>query len=93
MLGTIAIAVITALFIRITTEPKEILSFYMRLIERLPEWLFKPLGGCAKCFAGQVALWTYPVICDEYILYVHLVTVMASVVVTYYLNLIINKYE
>ena len=22
-----------------------------------PEWLYKPLAGCAKCHAGQVALW------------------------------------
>ena len=26
---------------------------------RLPEWIFKPIIGCFKCVAGQIALWTY----------------------------------
>lgn len=27
------------------------------LVERLPEWLYKPLLGCSYCVAGQWALW------------------------------------
>src|ERR1035437_908758 len=37
--------------------PDGILKSYYAIICKLPEWLFKPLGGCAWCFAGQLALW------------------------------------
>jgi hypothetical protein len=40
-------------------EPGEIFDFYQRLIGRLPEWLWKPLGGCPKCFTGQVCFWFF----------------------------------
>lgn|GEM_PF-1219655 len=36
---------------------EDILNWYARFLNRLPEWLGKPLGLCSKCFAGQLALW------------------------------------
>jgi hypothetical protein len=34
----------------------------------IPEWLFKPLIGCYKCVAGQMALWSFFVVnYSEYI--------------------------
>lgn len=36
-----------------------IFEFYQDQIDKLPEWLCRPLGGCYKCFSGQVALWYY----------------------------------
>ena len=33
---------------------------YILLYERLPEWLFKPLGGCVTCMAsifGTISFW------------------------------------
>lgn len=32
---------------------------YQKLIERLPLWLNKPLGGCGYCLTGQVSLWYF----------------------------------
>jgi hypothetical protein len=40
-------------------EPDMIFAWYQRLINKLPNWLYKPLGGCAKCLTGQVALWYF----------------------------------
>jgi len=40
-------------------DPEEIFGWYQRLIKDLPMWLWKPLGGCVKCFTGQVCLWYY----------------------------------
>jgi len=52
-----AIAVIAFVFSYILTQEGEILAWYFRLIFKLPDWLFKPLGGCSRCFAGQIGLW------------------------------------
>lgn len=43
----------------VCTEPGMIFEWYAKLIDRLPEWLYKPLGGCYKCFTGQVLFWYY----------------------------------
>ncbi len=34
-------------------------TWYGKLIERLPWWLYKPLGGCYRCFVGQICLWYF----------------------------------
>jgi hypothetical protein len=46
----------------ILTQPSEMFSWAFKLIDKLPFWLSKPLGGCAKCFSGQIAFWTYIVV-------------------------------
>ena len=49
----------------ILTRPKMILEQYGRWLEKLETtWpkLAYPLGYCAKCFAGQIALWVFPII-------------------------------
>lgn len=44
----------------ILTSPGMIFNFYYRLIDKIKwDWLFKPLGGCLLCFAGQCGLWFY----------------------------------
>ena len=42
-------------FSRVLLE--DMLIPYHRLIARLPDWLYKPLGGCGMCFTGQLTLW------------------------------------
>ena len=42
-------------FTRILMEG--VLIGYNRLISNLPDWLYKPLGGCGPCFTGQLTLW------------------------------------
>ena len=43
-------------------EPNMIFGWYQRLIANLPEWLWKPLGGCLVCLTGQVCFWYYLII-------------------------------
>lgn len=40
-------------------SPGMIFDWYQKLINPLPEWLWKPLGGCLKCFTGQVMFHYY----------------------------------
>ena len=39
------------------SEPDQVFGWLKGLLSRLPEWLYLPLIGCAKCHAGQVAFW------------------------------------
>jgi hypothetical protein len=52
------LALITTVFVRLT-EPEMVFEWYGKLISKLPRWLYYPLGGCTKCFTGQVCFWTY----------------------------------
>lgn len=36
---------------------EDILLPWHRTILKLPTWLYKPLGGCAVCFTGQLTFW------------------------------------
>ncbi len=49
-------------------EKGMIFNFYFAWLERrkergLPEWLYKPLGGCEKCWCGQVLFHFYWITC------------------------------
>jgi len=41
------------------SDPDMIFAWYQKLIYRLPTWLYYPLGGCLKCFTGQVCFHYY----------------------------------
>lgn len=85
MIDIIKIALISYTFYALG-EPGEIFAFYQRWINKLPEYLWKPLGGCFKCFAGQVAFW-YFIFFKEYDLIEHLFFVSAVILFV----MIINK--
>jgi hypothetical protein len=36
-----------------------IFEWYQKQINKLPEYLCKPIGGCHLCFTGQVCLWYF----------------------------------
>ena len=59
------IGLLSFVFCDFLTQDGQILSLYGRMLEWLYQrrimWLAKPLGWCGKCFAGQLALWSYPV--------------------------------
>lgn len=55
----VACAVVAWVFCMVLCDEGMIFNFYYRWIEKLPDWLFKPLGGCEYCFGGQLALWYY----------------------------------
>lgn len=47
-----------SLFIEICFDAGMVLHWYYKRIEKLPEVLFKPLGGCIYCFGA----WVYIII-------------------------------
>ena len=52
------ISLICYMFCALGAEGK-IFHWYRMLIDRLPEWLCRPLGACYMCFTGQVMLWYF----------------------------------
>jgi hypothetical protein len=58
ILEIIKISIICYIFY-ILGESGMIFNFWQRWIEKLPQWLYKPLGGCYKCLTGQAILHYY----------------------------------
>jgi hypothetical protein len=58
MIEVLKISFIAFMFSSLT-EKGMIFEIYGNLISWLPNWLCKPLGGCAMCFSGQVCLWYF----------------------------------
>ena len=87
--------VLSFVFVEILTEPNEIFYSYYNAIRKLPEWLFKPLGGCLLCFTGQVTFWSYIFIFDYELTYkfifIHLSVVAIAIFINYILQKTINK--
>ena len=73
-------------------SPGMILHFYARLIDKIPwDWLYKPLGGCLMCFAGQVSLWYYLIkYFRSYNLFDHMFFVAGAIMVVMILDKIID---
>lgn len=87
LLDIIKISIVTVVFVNLC-EPGMIFTFWGKLINKLPDWLYNPLGGCVKCFGGQVALWFY------IIKYFHSYNLLEHIVFTssvIFLSLILNK--
>ena len=58
VIDILKISIITTAFVNLGA-PGMIFAWYQKLIEPLPDYLYNPLGGCVKCFTGQIALWFY----------------------------------
>ena len=56
---SIQVAVFSVVFSCILIERGMIFEFYGRLLDRLPKWIGYPLGRCAYCLGGQIALWYF----------------------------------
>ena len=59
MIEILKISLASFMFSAIAQKDGSILNWYGKLIEKLPHWLCKPLGGCYMCFTGQVMLWYF----------------------------------
>lgn len=66
--AALQISVFSVVFSEMLTDPKMILEKYGRWLDKLEttrQKLAYLLGYCAKCFAGQIALWMFPVMNGE----------------------------
>jgi len=57
MIDILKISLIAFMFSALTQDEHTLLSWYGKLLNKLPWYLCKPLGGCYRCFVGQVCLW------------------------------------
>ena len=73
MIDILKISLIAFMFSALTQDEHTLLSWYGKLLNKLPWYLCKPLGGCYRCFVGQVCLW-YLVIKGETILEIMFLT-------------------
>ena len=75
----------------ILIQPEMILHFYYKLIDRLPDFLYRPLGGCNICFAGQCGLWGYLFThLHSYDFFQHVFTICGTILVVMLLDKIID---
>jgi hypothetical protein len=64
---SVMIAVVAFIYSDVLTESGMILNGLFRAAEQtLPSYIFKPLIGCFKCVAGQIALWFYLINADDF---------------------------
>lgn len=56
----VKLALVAYVYAEMLTEPGMILNWLHAYLSRLPDIIFKPLIGCYKCVAGQMAFWVYP---------------------------------
>ncbi len=56
---SIKLAIVAFVYSEVLTEPGMALNWLFHLLNKLPEFLFKPLIGCFKCVSGQMALWVF----------------------------------
>jgi len=66
MFEIIKISLITFMFAALVQEPHTPLTWYGKLLDKLPWYLQKPLGGCYRCVTGEVLLWYYVFTFDHY---------------------------
>jgi len=59
MIEIFKISLIAFMFCALGKDEGMIFNWYQKLIKRLPQWISFPLGGCYKCFTGQVCFWYF----------------------------------
>jgi len=57
MLPALYISLWAYLYTGPLSQPGQVFSPIKSAASRLPDWLYLPIIGCAKCHAGQVAFW------------------------------------
>jgi hypothetical protein len=87
-LEAIAVALVAFVYAEILTAPGMLLnSWYNYVARNAPDFLFKPLAGCIKCVAGQLALWVYMVnYWHSYSIQAHVFYICFAIFITLLLN-------
>ena len=90
ILYSFLLALTSWVFVNILEDDEMIFGWYGKLIDRLPKWLNKPIGGCDLCMAGQFGFWGYFLL-DDYKLIEHLFFVVVTIFFVRIINLIIYR--
>ncbi len=77
----------------ILTQPGHIFNWLFNYIDKnFQTWISKPLGGCALCVTGQIALWTGVYIFrQDYNPFQHIAFISSSIFITWLLLKIQEK--
>jgi hypothetical protein len=59
IIESIIIGIIGWTFVHILIDVDMIFSRWWIVLNKLPDWLAKPLGKCEYCLSGQIALWYF----------------------------------
>jgi len=59
MVEIIKISLTAFMLSAIIQKDQGLLLWYKNIINKLPWYLCKPLGGCYQCFTGQAMLWYF----------------------------------
>jgi len=82
MLEILKISLIAFMFVALGQEEKMIFHWYQKMIAPLPEWIRFPLGGCYKCFVGQICFWYYLIWhLNTYKIFDHLFFISAGIMI------------
>ena len=77
-------------FSMILSDPEMIFGWWFKLLDRLPDWLAKPLGKCEYCLAGQLALWYYLIkYFNDYDFFEHIAMISLSIFTVELINTLI----
>ena len=82
--------IVAWVFCRILIEPGMIFGGWWQILNRLPEWLSKPLGACEYCFGGQLALW-YFIFSFDYSIVHHIQFISVTLITVNLINLINDR--
>ena len=87
---SLLIAVFSVIFVMLLTDEGKIFHWWEKLIQRLPKYLYNPLGGCTYCMAGQISLWYY-IFLGEYHVIEHIFFVSSTIFITHLIMFIYDK--
>lgn len=82
ILQSVMVAVFAVVFTCILIDEDMIFGFWGKWIAQLPDKLEYPLGGCAYCFAGQIAVWYY-LFLEDYDVFNHVFFVSTTIFITH----------
>lgn len=92
MIAAIYIGITAWVFTMILIDPDMIFGKYGQLLQKLPDWLGKPLGLCEYCLAGQLALWYYLIAnWSDYNVITHIFFVSIAILTVEIINIIHQK--
>jgi len=94
IIEAIIVGIVAWVFVFILMDSGMIFEKWWVVLNKLPQWLSKPLGACGYCFAGQLAFWYYLIhelIDGTYNALYHIAFVSIAILTVRILNHILNN--
>jgi len=86
--------IVAWVFVIILIDEGMIFGKWYDLLNKLPDWIAKPLGKCEYCLSGQLALWYYLFYAWwDYNLFWHIGFISIAILTTKMINVIVYGNE